>query len=65
MKLSAVHGWLLVLPAAVLLVAFTHYPAVATLVGSFYATPKGSRPAPFAMHPSSRRSRTDPVLNPS
>ena len=26
-----VHGWLLLLPAAVLLVTFTHYPAVATL----------------------------------
>jgi sn-glycerol 3-phosphate transport system permease protein len=47
MRLSAVHGWLLVLPAAVLLVAFTHYPAIATLIGSFYATPKGGRAAPF------------------
>jgi sn-glycerol 3-phosphate transport system permease protein len=35
----------LLLPAAVLLVAFTHYPAVATLVQSFFSTPKGARPA--------------------
>ena len=40
----AVHAWLLLLPAFVLLVAFTHYPAVATLIDSFYSTPKGARP---------------------
>jgi sn-glycerol 3-phosphate transport system permease protein len=28
----------------VLLVAFTHYPAVATLIDSFFSTPRGSRP---------------------
>ena len=38
------HGYLLLLPAFVLLVAFTHYPAFATLVDSFFSTPKGSRP---------------------
>lgn len=41
----AIHAYLLLLPAFVLLVAFTHYPAVATLVDSFYSTPKGARPA--------------------
>ena len=45
-RLSAqVHGWLLLLPAMVLLAAFTHYPAAATLLHSFYSTPKGDRPA--------------------
>ena len=45
-KYSAhIHGWLLLLPAAVLLVTFTHYPAVATLYHSFFSTPKGARPA--------------------
>lgn len=43
--LQAVHAWLLLLPALTLLVAFTHYPAVQTLIDSFYSTPKGSRPA--------------------
>ena len=42
---TAVHAWLLLLPAFVLLVAFTHYPAVATLIDSFHSTPKGNRPA--------------------
>ncbi|GAA3989838.1 sugar ABC transporter permease [Comamonas faecalis] len=41
----ALHAWLLLLPALVLLVAFTHWPALATLIDSFYSTPRGSRPA--------------------
>ena len=41
----ALHAWLLLLPATVLLVTFTHYPAAATLVASFFSTPKGARPA--------------------
>jgi len=40
----AVHAYLLLLPAFVLLVAFTHYPAVSTLIDSFFSTPKGARP---------------------
>lgn len=39
------HAWLLLLPALVLLVTFTHWPAVATLIDSFFSTPKGARPA--------------------
>ena len=42
-----VHGWLLLLPAAVLLVLFTHFPAVATLWHSFFSTPKGARGSVF------------------
>src|ERR1700730_19201730 len=41
------YGWLLLLPAAVLLALFTHYPAVATLWHSFRSTPKGSRASTF------------------
>ncbi|TFZ08989.1 carbohydrate ABC transporter permease [Ramlibacter humi] len=41
---GAVQAWLLLLPALVLLLAFTHGPAVATLIDSFRSTPKGSRP---------------------
>jgi sn-glycerol 3-phosphate transport system permease protein len=36
---------LLLAPAAVLLVAFTFYPTVATLIDSFYSTPSGRSPA--------------------
>ncbi|HYX66800.1 MAG TPA: sugar ABC transporter permease [Burkholderiales bacterium] len=40
-------GWLLLLPAATLLVAFTHYPAAATLVESFFSTGNAIRPSRF------------------
>ena len=40
-------AWALILPALILLVAFTHWPAIATLIDSFYSTPKGSRPPVF------------------
>ena len=46
-SLNAVYGWLLLLPAMVLLAAFTHYPALATLWHSFQSTPKGNRPAVY------------------
>jgi len=43
-----VHGWLLLTPAAILLVGFTHYPAVATLIDSFFTTGTVVRPSKFA-----------------
>ncbi|CAM5786994.1 sugar ABC transporter permease [Castellaniella caeni] len=45
--MNAVYGWLLLLPAMVLLIAFTHYPALSTLWHSFFSTPRGARPARF------------------
>ncbi len=42
-----VYGWLLLLPAAVLLAAFTHYPTVTTLIESFFSTPRATRPQRF------------------
>src|ERR671935_244689 len=42
-----VAGWLLLLPAATLLVAFTHYPAAATLLESFFSTGTAVRPSRF------------------
>ena len=47
MRRETIHAWLLLLPALVLLVAFTHWPAIATVIDSLYATPRGSWPAPF------------------
>lgn len=44
---QAVHAWLMLLPALVLLVAFTHWPAVATLIDSLHATPRGGQPGPW------------------
>jgi sn-glycerol 3-phosphate transport system permease protein len=42
-----VYGWLLLAPAAILLVGFTHYPAVATLADSFFSAGTALRPARF------------------
>jgi sn-glycerol 3-phosphate transport system permease protein len=36
-----VQGWLLALPAVILLASFTHIPAVVTVIDSFYSTPRG------------------------
>jgi sn-glycerol 3-phosphate transport system permease protein len=44
-SLRAVHAWLMLLPALALLALFTHWPTLATVVDSFYSTPKGARPA--------------------
>jgi len=42
-----VYGWLLLTPAAILLVGFTHYPAAATLFDSFFSTGTAVRPSRF------------------
>ena len=57
-----VHGWLLLLPAAVLLVAFTHYPAASTLYHSFFSTPKPGRGAVFVGLDNYRAMFDDPVF---
>ena len=44
---ARVTPWLLLLPALTLLVAFTHWPALATVWDSFLSTPKKGRPAHF------------------
>jgi sn-glycerol 3-phosphate transport system permease protein len=57
-----IHGWLFLSPAAVLLVAFTYYPAVATILDSFFSTPKGIRPAVFVGSDNYRAMIDDPVF---
>ena len=46
--MRTVYGWLLLTPAAILLIGFTHYPAVATLIDSFFTTGTVVRPSKFA-----------------
>ena len=63
LQLSAqIHGWLLLLPAAVLLVTFTHYPAIATIIDSFFSTPKGRRAAVFVGADNYQAMLGDPVF---
>ena len=42
-----IYGWLLLTPAAILLIAFTYYPTVATLSQSFFSDGTALRPATF------------------
>lgn len=58
----SIHAWLLLLPALVLLVAFTHWPAVATLIDSFYSTPKGTRAAVWVGVENYQAMAEDPVF---
>ena len=42
-----VYAWLLLLPASVLMVTFTHYPIVGGIFASFFSTPKQGRASRF------------------
>ncbi|WP_417667449.1 carbohydrate ABC transporter permease [Roseibium sp.] len=57
-----IHGWLLLLPAMVFLFAFTHIPAITSLINSFYSTPRGRRPAKFLELSNYERMFDDPVF---
>ena len=57
-----VQGWLLALPAAVLLATFTHIPAVATVIDSFFSTPHGKRAAAFIGLDQYRTMLADPIF---
>jgi len=46
-RIATIHGWLLLLPAMAFLALFTHWPALATFMDSFYSTPRPRRPARF------------------
>ena len=58
----AVHAWLLVLPATVLLAVFTHIPIVATFIQSFFSTPKPRRPARFVGLDNYQEMLADPIF---
>lgn len=57
-----VQGWLLALPAVVLLATFTHVPAVATIIDSFFSTPHGRRAALFVGLDQYRTMLADPIF---
>jgi len=45
--MMSVYGWLMFMPAATFLIAFTYYPTVATLAKSFYSQGTALRAAEF------------------
>src|SRR3989442_12737352 len=59
---ATIHGWLLLLPAMALLALFTHWPALATFIDSFYSTPRQRRPARFIGLENYEQIITDPVF---
>jgi sn-glycerol 3-phosphate transport system permease protein len=56
------YGWLLLMPAFLLLALFTHYPAVANLWHSFFSTPRGARKAVFIGADNYRQLAEDPIF---
>jgi len=62
MRRETLQAYLLLLPALVLLVAFTHWPAIETLIDSLHATPHGAHPAPFVGLDNYLELRDDPVF---
>jgi sn-glycerol 3-phosphate transport system permease protein len=57
-----VQGWLLALPAVVLLATFTHVPAVSTVIDSFFSTALARKPAVFIGLDQYRNMAGDPVF---
>lgn len=62
MTTATIQGWLLLLPAMVLLVLFTHWPAVATLLDSLTSTPRPRRPSRFVGLENYTQVAGDPVF---
>jgi sn-glycerol 3-phosphate transport system permease protein len=57
-----IYAWLMLLPAFVFLIAFTHLPAVTTLFDSFFTTAKGRRPAVFTGLGNYQKMLEDPIF---
>ncbi len=61
-RLEAVHAWLLLLPAMALLALFTHWPAIGTLIDSFYSTPRPRRRPVFVGLDNYQQMVADPIF---
>jgi sn-glycerol 3-phosphate transport system permease protein len=59
---TTIHAWLLLLPAMILLGLFTHWPALATLIDSFFSTPRAGRGATFVGLENYRQIFDDPIF---
>lgn len=55
-------AWLLLAPAAVLLVVFTFYPTIATLIDALHSTPRGRRPSEWVGAGHFRTMAADPIF---
>ena len=59
---SQAQGWLFITPAAILLIAFTHYPTVATLINSMFSKATAIRPGRFTGFANYERLIQDPIF---
>jgi sn-glycerol 3-phosphate transport system permease protein len=59
---ATINAWLLLLPAMTLLALFTHWPALATFIDSFYSTPRPRRGATFVGLENYRQIIDDPIF---
>jgi sn-glycerol 3-phosphate transport system permease protein len=59
---SWIHAWLLLMPAAILLIGFTYYPAVGTVVDSLWTNGTVIRPSKFAGWDNYLQVMGDPVF---
>lgn len=57
-----VHAWLLVMPAAILLIAFTHYPTVSTVIKSLFSKETVIRPSRFTGLGNYQQMFQDPIF---
>jgi len=57
-----VQAWLLLLPAAVLMITFTHYPIVGGIFSSFFSTARQGRPSRFVGLDNYSAMADDPVF---
>lgn len=62
MRRDWLHAALLLLPALILLVVFTHLPAIQTVIDSYWSTPRGRRPSVFVGTANYQRMLADPVF---
>ena len=59
---SWIHAWLMLGPSLALLALFTHWPAVATIIDSFYSTPRPRRPSRMVGLENFEQMTADPVF---
>jgi len=59
---TTIQAWLLLLPAMALLALFTHWPALATFIDSFFSTPRPRRGAAFVGLENYRQIFDDPIF---
>jgi len=62
MRRDWLHAALLLAPALVLLVSFTHWPAIQTVLDSLWSTPRGRRPSVFVGLENYERLIADPTF---